>query len=99
MRTGEALNLERDRVSHGPAIDLWLITGRRFKGARDEHGNKIPEGEQRRDPWVVAEQAAHAVAVLQRLHDHRLLFRETLHQLRQYRAGSGRIGQARDPPG
>jgi len=54
MRTGEALNLERDCISHDPTTGLWLLTGRRFKGVRDEHGNKIPEGEQRRDPWVVA---------------------------------------------
>jgi hypothetical protein len=33
MRTGEALNLERDCVSHDPATGLWLIKGRRFKGA------------------------------------------------------------------
>ena len=99
MRTGEALNLERDCVSHDPATDLWLVTGRRFKGVRDQQGNKIAEGEQRRDPWVVAEQAAHAVAVLQRLHDHRLLFPENLHPLRQCRADSDRIGQARDPSG
>jgi len=67
MRTGEALNLERGCVSHDPTTGLWLIEGRRFKGARDEQGSKIPEGEQRRDPWVAAEKAAHAVAVLLRL--------------------------------
>jgi integrase len=98
MRTGEVLNLERGCVSHDPATGLWLIKGRRFKGARNEQGDKIPEGEQRRDPWVVAEQAAHAVAVLQRLHQHRLLFPETLHPLRQPR-GRARIGQARQPAG
>lgn len=95
MRTGEALNLERGCVSHDPTTGLWLISGRRFKGARDEQGNKIAEGEQRRDPWVVAEQAAHAVTVLQRLHDHRLLFPEKLHPLVRHRGGSGRIGGPR----
>ena len=100
MRTGEVLNLERDCVSHDPVTGLWLIKGRRFKGARDEQGTKIPEGEPRRDPWVVAEQSAHAVAVLQRLHQHRLLFPETLHPLRPARGtANSRIGQARRPSG
>lgn len=99
MRPGEVLNLERGCVSDDPTTGLWLISGRRFKGARDRHGNKIPEGEQRRDPWVVAEQAARAVTVLQRLHDHRLLFPEKLHPLGRHRRSSGRIGQARNPSG
>jgi integrase len=100
MRPGEALNLERGCLSHDPDTDLWLISGRKFKGARDSDGSKIPEGEPRRDPWVVAVPAAHAVVVLERLHGHPLLFPAELHPLRRpRRADSSRIGQARHPSG
>jgi integrase len=96
MRTGEVLNLERGCASHDPVTGLWLINGRKFKGARDVNGDKIPEGQQRDDPWVIAEQATHAVEVLQRLHRHRLLFPNQLHPFRlRGKRGDFQIGQAR----
>ena len=30
--------------------------GKKFKGAWDDDGNKIPEGQLREDPWVVIDQ-------------------------------------------
>lgn len=90
MRTGEALNLERGCLSHDPATGIWSITGKQFKGAWDEAGNKIPEGQVRDDPWVVIAQTAHAVTVLERLHDQTLLFPADLHP---YHANRGRKRQ------
>lgn len=94
MRTGEALNLERGCLSHDPATGIWSVTGKKFKGACDEDGNKIPEGQIRDDPWVVIAQTARAVAVLQRLHDQQLLFPAELHPLYRARSASRR-GKAR----
>jgi integrase len=95
-RTGEILNLERGCVCHDPVTDLWLISGRKFKGAQDTNGDKIPEGQQREDPWVIVEQAAHAVDVLERLHRDQLLFPDQLHPFRiQGGRSSTRIGHAR----
>jgi hypothetical protein len=74
MRPGEVLNLERGCVEHDPVAGPWLVTGRHWKGARDHNGNKIPEGAQRPDPWTTVKQVADAVAVLERLHPHQLLF-------------------------
>ncbi len=96
MRTGETLNLRRGCLTRDPDNDLWLITGRTFKAARDEDGNKIPHGEIRRDPWVVAQQAAHAIEVLQTLHPNELLFPAVL-EPRPANRTSDRIGTARDP--
>ncbi|MDO0909876.1 hypothetical protein QQM39_03060 [Streptomyces sp. DT2A-34] len=38
-----------------------------FKDATDEDGNVIPQGQIRKDPWVVIELVSQAVAVLERL--------------------------------
>jgi hypothetical protein len=73
-RPGEALTLRRGCVRHDPVTGLWLLHGRKWKGARDETGAKQPEGEERADPWVVVEAVAKAVAVLEHLHDDDLLF-------------------------
>ncbi|MBN3459857.1 hypothetical protein JNN96_38190 [Mycobacterium sp. DSM 3803] len=98
MRTGEVLNLERGCVFHDGATDLWTIKGRKFKGAADHDGNKIPEGEIRDDPWVIVEQSARAASVLERLHNHRLLFPNFLHpELRRGRASHGRSREGRMP--
>ena len=94
MRTGEALNLERGCLSRDQATGIWSITGKKFKGAWDDEGNKIPEGQVRADPWVVVAQTAQAVTVLERLHDQRLLFPAELHpHLRK--GGRTRRGHAR----
>ncbi|MEU8967126.1 hypothetical protein AB0C89_36300 [Streptomyces sp. NPDC048491] len=73
-RPGEVLNLRRGCVTYAPDTKLWLMHGRYFKNAVDQDGNKMPEGELRRDPWVVVEAVARAVAVLERLHPGPLLF-------------------------
>lgn len=79
MRPGEVLNLQRGCVRHDAANNLWTIEGRKFKGARDATGEKVPEGIIREDPWVVVENVATAVQVLERLHNHDLLFPNSLH--------------------
>jgi integrase len=95
MRSGEALNLQRGCVSHDPASGIWMIEGLKFKGAVDGNGEKIPEGEIRADPWVVVEEAARAVDVLEHLHDQPLLFPNQLNPSATYgdpglRPGHGR---------
>jgi hypothetical protein len=53
---------------------MLLVTGRHWKGVRDDTGEFVPEGEIRPDPWVVAEPVATAVEVLENLHDEELVF-------------------------
>lgn len=73
-RVGEVLNLRRGCVERDDDNDLWLMRGLYYKGAKDKDGSKLPEGEIRRDPWVVIETVARAIGVLERLHPHQLLF-------------------------
>ena len=108
MRTGEVLNLERGCAGHDPVTGLWFVTGKHWKSARDHHGNKLPEGEQRPDPWTTIQPVAHAITALERLHPHQLLFTAQLHparvdhthaspeEHRKLRFGQGRT--ARDLP-
>ncbi len=108
MRTGEVLNLERGCAGHDPVTGLWSVTGKHWKSARDKNGNKIPDGEQRPDPWTTIQPVAAAITVLERLHPHQLLFTAELHptrighaqarpdQSRKLRFGQGRT--ARDLP-
>lgn len=49
-RVGEVLNLRRGCIKHDKDANLWLMEGLYFKGAEDEDGNKIPEGQQRAIP-------------------------------------------------
>lgn len=91
MRAGEVLNLERGCLTHDPVTDLWTIGGRKFKGARNEDGEKIPEGQLRDEPWVVVEQTVRAVRVLERLHHHRLLFHNQLRPVTKDRDDNGRV--------
>ncbi|MFE4823284.1 hypothetical protein ACFRFU_44165 [Streptomyces sp. NPDC056704] len=94
-RPGEVLNLRRGCVEHDTASELWLMTGRHYKNAVDADGNKLPAGAPRRDPWVVIAPVARAVAALERLHPHPLLFpnRVTPHQ--QHLRDIKRRGEAR----
>lgn len=95
-RPGEALALRRGCVRHDPTAGLWLMHGRKWKGATDEHGHKRPEGEERTDPWVVVGPVATAVAVLEQLHDRDLLFPTTLFDTRIADAqAQDRLGMAR----
>lgn len=95
-RPGEVLSLRRGCIRHDSAADLWLMRGRKWKGAVDESGGKKPEGEERVDPWVVVSQVADAVSVLERLHDRDLLFPTTLFDTPLTDAlARGRLGKAR----
>lgn len=98
-RPGEALTLRRGCVQRDPVTGLWLLNGRKWKGAHDETGAKRPEGEQRADPWVVVEPVATAVSMLERLHDDELLFPTALlaTPLAEGRA-QDRVGKARTNP-
>jgi integrase len=95
-RPGEVLNLERGCISYDESARLWLMNGRLWKGATDEEGTKIPEGEERHDPWTVIELVAQAVNVLERLHDRSLLFPVLLDERRNVggSAARRRPGQA-----
>jgi integrase len=95
MRPGEVLTLQRGCVRHDQTAGLWLLHGRKWKGAVDEAGAKRPQGEQRADPWVVVEPVARAIGVLERLHDQPLLFPTTLLPGGQARIAAGRQGKAR----
>ena len=74
MRPGEVLSLRRDCLSFDAGSGIWTVTGSRWKAARDERGAKLPEGEQRDNPWVIHPAAARAVRILEALHEEELLF-------------------------
>lgn len=95
MRVGEVLNLERGCAHRDPVTQLWLIAGKHWKNARDDHGNKIPEGQQRPDPWTTVAPAAAAIAVLERLHPQQLLFTTELKPAREQQPASVAHGQRR----
>ncbi len=92
-RPGEVLNLRRGCVERDGG--LWLMTGIYFKNATDAAGNRIPTGAPRREPWVVVEPVAQAVAVLERLHDQPLLF--PAHLNGAFHSNTQRAGAARTP--
>ncbi|ATL69437.1 hypothetical protein [Nocardia terpenica] len=92
-RVGEVLNLRRGCIDYDSATGLWLMSGLYFKNAVGDDGNKIPAGALRRDPWVVVEPVARAVAVLERMHDHEVLF-PTQFDHQRYSVIT-RVGQAR----
>ncbi|MGY1943921.1 hypothetical protein [Nocardia asiatica] len=95
-RAGEVLNLRRGCIEHDPATGLWLMDGLYFKGAVDAEGHKLPAGAPRRDPWVVVEPVAKAIAVLEQLHDQPVLFPKSL-EPRRRRQSTKRTGTARNP--
>lgn len=78
QRPAETSNLERGCIEHDEKTGLLLLRGRHWKGVRTPDGRHEPEGEIRADPWVTVDPVRHAVAVLERLHDARLLFPNTL---------------------
>jgi integrase len=97
QRPGETANLERGCIEHDDAADLLLLRGRHWKGVRGPDGNHEPEGEIRPDPWVTVTPVERAVRVLERLHDARLLFPNTLFVNGRGEAGclKERVGRAR----
>jgi integrase len=62
VRTGEALNLRRGCISHDRKLGLTFLSGQQMK-TTDQHRERSPAT----IPWVVTEQVAHAVAVLEQL--------------------------------
>jgi integrase len=97
MRPGEVASLERGCLTHDTATGMLLLRGRHWKGVRTLTGAKLPHGEIRDDPWVVAEPVATAVNVLERLHTATLLFPTTLQTNGNAgpRALHSRVGKAR----
>lgn len=83
-RPSEVLNLRRGCLQRDDTNDLYLMSGVFFKNAIDERGNKVPAGLPRHDPWVVTEPVAHAIGVLERLHDEDLLFTNRTDPTRNY---------------
>ncbi|MGA5069068.1 hypothetical protein ACPB9E_35755 [Streptomyces exfoliatus] len=78
MRPGEVLNLRRGCVERDPVTGLVFLRAKEWKGVRDDAGHHRPQGHLRPDPWVVVEPVAHAVHVLENLHEADLLFPTTL---------------------
>ncbi|WP_030237196.1 hypothetical protein [Streptomyces sp. NRRL S-350] len=73
-RPGEALNLRRGCLRRDRVTKLWEVHGRKWKNARDENGEKIPEGQFRDEPWIAPALVATAIGVQERLHDADVLF-------------------------
>ncbi|MEV0536201.1 hypothetical protein [Kitasatospora sp. NPDC050463] len=94
-RPGEVLNLRRGCITRDSETGLWLMEGLYFKGAEDEDGTKIPEGELRQDPWVVIEIVAKAVTLMERLHPRPLVFPRSISPHTRQWANQKRRGAAR----
>jgi integrase len=90
VRTGEALNLRRNCISRDPALGLVFMSGLQLKasGARRERSPRTI-------PWVVAEQAAAAAAVLEDLTAGDLLFPQGSFCSAEWLTGSS--GRTRTP--
>lgn len=91
-RPGEVLNLRRGCITYDAENTLWLMRGRKWKGALDSTGAKIPEGELREEPWVVAEVVVAAVRAMEQAHDHDLLFPSAIISRSRTRQGRARSG-------
>lgn len=78
MRSGEVLNLQRGCLKQDSKTGIWLVSGRHWKGVKDEDGNKQAEGTIRSDPWVVVEPVARAIVTLESLSDVEHLFPSVL---------------------
>lgn len=69
VRTGEALNLRRGCISRDPKLALTLMSGQQLK-ADDRRRDRSPAT----IPWVVTDETAHAVSVLEQITVSDLLF-------------------------
>lgn len=69
VRTGEALNLRRGCISRDSKLALTLMSGQQLK-ADDRRRDRSPAT----IPWVVTDETAHAVAVLEQITVSDLLF-------------------------
>ena len=93
MRPGEVLNLERGCAKHDSVTGLDFVHGRKFKGARGSDGAKLPEGEVRRNPWTVIPVVTRAIALVESLHDRRLLFPSCLYINGRVLRGKGEMAR------
>lgn len=96
MRPGEILGLEHgcclEPEVSGDAPKRYVIRGRQFKHARDEHGNHQSAGEMRDAPWIAVPQVVRAIRVLERVvGPGKLLFDAVTNDRR---AHSVRVGRA-----
>lgn len=92
LRPVEVLHLERGcctRTEQGDGTVRYTITGKHFKGVIGDDGAQVPDGEVRRDPWTVIDPVQRAIAVLEQLHDDRLLFSRSLSMADRQRPHSG----------
>lgn len=92
-RPGEVLSLRRGCLRKDPETGMLLMGGLYYKNAVDADGNKIPQGAERADPWVVVAPVARAIEVLEELHSSELLFPT---YIESYRRPTTRLGAARD---
>ncbi len=69
VRTGEALNLRRGCISRDSKLALTLMSGQQLK-ADDQRRDRSPAT----IPWVVTDETAHAVSVLEQITVSDLLF-------------------------
>ena len=69
VRTGEALNLRRGCISRDPTLELTFMSGLQLK-ADDGRRQRSPAT----IPWVVTDETAHAVTVLEQITVSDLLF-------------------------
>ncbi|TBO58594.1 hypothetical protein EYS09_16665 [Streptomyces kasugaensis] len=90
---GEVLSLRRGCLREEPETGMLLVGGLYYKNAVDADGNKIPQGAERADPWVVVAPVARAIEVLERLHSSELLFPT---YIESYCRPTTRLGTARD---
>lgn len=69
IRTGEALNLQRGCITRDPKLGMIFMSGSQLKV-----GDQRRERSTKTIPWVVTEQTAHAVSVLEQITVGSLLF-------------------------
>ncbi|TDC21435.1 hypothetical protein E1265_18045 [Streptomyces sp. 8K308] len=75
MRPGEVLNLRRGCRATDPNTGELLLLGRRVKGAdRTPHPGAGPASDEQARPWTVVQPVHDAVALLEHLTPHPLLF-------------------------
>ncbi|TFC17150.1 hypothetical protein [Cryobacterium sp. MDB2-10] len=78
MRPGEVLNLRRGCATTDRKTRISVVRGKHFKSVLMPDGSHNPEGEIRKDPWVVHPSVVRAIHVLESLHEGDLLFPASL---------------------
>ncbi|GAA2733813.1 hypothetical protein [Actinocorallia aurantiaca] len=94
MRIGEVLGLEHgccpDPEGPDDGAKRFVIRGRDFKNARDEHGNHLSAGVVRETGWIAIPQVVTAIRLLERITGPGLLFDALAHDIRQPDQRGGR---------